>query len=64
MLLFMLTDAPDMALEPRLRLTTPTRARLARYLAAIAGRYAACTAVLQGGPSYSVADVGLLQRFA
>jgi len=63
-LLFMLTDAPDMALEPRLRLNGPTRARLARYLGAIAGRYAACAAVLEGGPSYSIASVGLLQRFA
>ena len=62
----MIGDAPDLPLEPRLRLPPASRARLARYLACLATRYNACLAVLDSDPVYAAgpASVGLLQRFA
>ena len=66
MLYFMLGDATDLPLEPRLSLSPASRTRLARYFVGLATRYAACMAVLAADPVYAAgpANIGLLQRFA
>lgn len=63
---FMISDAAELPLEPRLCLLPATRARLSRYLACLATRYNACLAVLYSDPVYAAgpASVGLLQRFS
>ena len=65
LLYFIIRDASELPLEPRLCLSPATRARLARYLACLAMRYNACMAVLDSDPVYasSPASMGLLQRF-